>query len=131
MGVRIVCHFPPCTNCCLCADISLDLEKCVVKWQVERLKCQFRCLGVDLRGNGGDTPSGTGPNVVHFADDIRRVIQALDLKGVLAGDMPQPENPSDASLWSSCNHELLCLRVRMPASFVPGCINSAIQHKRL
>lgn len=46
---------------------------------------------MDLRGNGGDTPSGTGPNVIHFADDIRRVIQALNLRGMLIGDTRVPE----------------------------------------
>ncbi|KAK9863306.1 hypothetical protein WJX84_011527 [Apatococcus fuscideae] len=51
---------------------------------VEFLKRNFRCLGVDLRGNGGDTPSGVGPDVLHFADDVFRVIQALHLTGAYA-----------------------------------------------
>ncbi len=49
--------------------------------QLSHLQAHFRCLGVDLRGNGGETPSGPGHNMLHFAEDISCVIQALRLTG--------------------------------------------------
>ena len=63
--------------------------------QVDGLKSHFRCLGMDLRGNGGDTPSGEGPDVLHFADDIFRVIQALHLTGVLLTHIISGRVPDD------------------------------------
>ena len=87
-----------------CAVIKIVLEL-----QVEHLKSRFRCLGVDLRGNGGNTPSGKGPNVIHFADDICRVIQALNLRGALIVAIPVPEEAfrrqplvTEAALMACC-----------------------------
>ena len=63
------------------------------------MQAHFRCLGVDLRGNGGDTPSGPGHNMLYFEEDIYCVIQALQLSG----------QPPTVRAFHKSIHELVCL----------------------
>ena len=50
----------------------------------ERLASRFRVVAVDQRGHGDSDPSSDGYSFEGFAEDLQRLIEALELEGALA-----------------------------------------------
>ncbi len=59
---------------------GLGIDRRIFNYQVEALKDKFRLVTFDLRGHGKSDAPETGYSYNHFAEDLKNLIEHLDLK---------------------------------------------------
>jgi len=62
---------------------GVTLSAKVWAYQLQELASSYRVIAVDLRGHGLSKPGSSGTTIEQMADDLERVLDALDLTGAI------------------------------------------------